>query len=192
MKQIIDLHQQFYMDLADNPLIRKQLTDSKIGILDGFITNIELVRTFYQTYYATPRPRVVLCGINPGRKGAGKTGVPFIDYKSLSKLLPHVNETDEEQSSQFVSSIIHQIGPEHFFNTFYLTNISWFGFTRNGLNLNYYDLPGNLPSYFTQAFAEEMKLINYTDHPAQHPCRKNITCDEAPLPVRSKTRSSVL
>lgn len=160
MEKIIDLHERFFTDLTNNRAIRDQLETAEIRVIEGFISNLPLVRRFYQTVYpASNKPAIVLCGINPGRHGTGKTGVPFLDYKGLSKFLPEVTATDQEKSAQFMLSVINDIGQDTFFQNIYMTNISWFGFTRYSQNLNYYDLPETLPTHFTQSFIQEMAII---------------------------------
>ena len=38
---------------------------------------------FYLKYYSDNTPRKLILGINPGRHGAGATGIPFTDPKRL-------------------------------------------------------------------------------------------------------------
>src|SRR5574337_1607266 len=40
-----------------------------------------VVREFHRRFYADERPRLLALGINPGRLGAGSTGLPFTDTK---------------------------------------------------------------------------------------------------------------
>ncbi len=142
-----------------NPEIMEILSKEKITIMDGFKKNIDLVHRYYQTFYKIHGKWVVLCGINPGRNGAGKTGIPFIDYKGASHLLSDVNQDDREQSAQFILSIIDKIGINTFYKNVYMTNISWFGFIKDGNNLNYYDLPSPLSTTFTESFITEMDIV---------------------------------
>ncbi|MCP8970957.1 uracil-DNA glycosylase family protein, partial [Ectobacillus ponti] len=124
MEQIISLHLEFLQQVRADQEVMRQLKERKIEILDGFEHNVEMVRQFYQKWYGQmPRKRIVLCGINPGKKGAGKTGIPFIDYRSLSHLMQGVHGKDAEQSAQFVYTIISEMGAEHFFSNVYLTNV---------------------------------------------------------------------
>lgn len=158
LKQKVD----FYREIVSgkNRDIFDSLNEENIHILPGFIENFDVVKEFYRTYYNHhKRERIVLCGINPGRLGAGKTGVPFLDYKSLSQLLPKVNNLDSEQSAQFIWQVISAIGPDKFFDKVYLTNISWFGFSKSGVNFNYYELSPKLQKVFTKGFVNEMAII---------------------------------
>lgn len=135
------------------------LEREEINILDGFYENIKLVQRYYQTFYPTQEKRVVLCGINPGRNGAGKTGIPFIDFSGASHLLSGIGQNDREQSAQFILSIINAIESNIFHKNVYMTNISWFGFIKEGRNLNYNRLPSPLPTTFTESFIAEMDIV---------------------------------
>ena len=141
-----------------------------ISILKGFFENIDIVLNFYEIAYSKPnKRRIVLCGFNPGRFGAGKTGVPFFDYLSLSQILPYVKNNDSERSAKFIWSIISKIGQNKFFENVYLTNISWFGFTvkeknKNGniytKNINYFKLEEEIKGEIFNEFLKEMDIIN--------------------------------
>src|SRR5690606_22771135 len=109
-ERIIQLHQDFYDQMNSNIETRNALKQEGITVLEGFANNIELVREYYQNFYAVKAQRIVLCGINPGRKGAGKTGIPFIDLKGASQLLSRELKRDQEISAQFVHSIIDAVG----------------------------------------------------------------------------------
>jgi hypothetical protein len=54
-------------------------------------------------------------------------------------------------------SIINEIGIQTFYENVYMTNISWFGFIKDGSNLSYYALP--LPTIFTNSFIAEMDNV---------------------------------
>jgi hypothetical protein len=99
---------------------------------------------FYQKYYADDQPRFFLFGINPGRFGAGITGIPFTDPVRLEQDcdIPNAFPKKQELSAQFIWQVIQAFGgPECFFRQFYITALSPLGFLRNGVNVNYYDDP---------------------------------------------------
>lgn len=101
-----------------------------------------LVTRFYNKYYHDQNPRTYLIGINPGRLGAGITGLPFTDPIRLEGALGLQNEWPKksELSSRFVFDLIDSFGgAEAFFNRFYITSVSPLGFLSQGKNLNYYD-----------------------------------------------------
>jgi hypothetical protein len=102
---------------------------------------------FYQKFYNDNDRRHLILGINPGRFGAGVTGVPFTDSKRLTAecdISYHGKET-HEPSSVFVYEMIAAFGgPASFYHKFYINSLSPLGFTapgRNGkeVNYNYYD-----------------------------------------------------
>ena len=135
------------------------IEDEGISILDDFLENWPNVKRFYAVYYGATYPDTVLCGINPGRNGAGKTGVPFIDFSSLSKLLDGIGREDKERSAQFFFEIVQHFGPRTFFRSFYVTNFSWVGYARQKTNVNYYDLSTEAQTIIGKMFEHEMKQV---------------------------------
>lgn len=103
---------------------------------------MESLSAFYDKYYADEFPRIYIFGINPGRFGAGITGVPFTDPIRLESECSISNPFDKkaELSSQFVYQFIHAFGGVAlFYRYFYITSLSPLGFTKDGKNYNYYD-----------------------------------------------------
>lgn len=103
---------------------------------------------FYRKYYADHRERHIILGINPGRFGAGLTGVPFTDPKRLSGACGiHIAACApaHEPSSVFVYEVIDAMGgPEAFYRDWYINSICPLGFVRvdargRKKNYNYYD-----------------------------------------------------
>ena len=104
----------------------------------------EYMNQFYHRFYNDEHPRILLFGINPGRLGAGKTGIGFTDPIRLSEVcgINHTIEMKPEPSSVFMYEMIRQFGgPEKFFYHFHFTSVSPIGFIRKGINYNYYDDP---------------------------------------------------
>lgn len=165
MVKIIEQKLDFYQSITtgENKWMSDYLKKENIHILTGFIENKDLVINFYKQVYSNIHPRIVLCGINPGRFGAGKTGVPFLDYLSLSEFFPDIKSTNRENSAQFVYKVIESYGKERFFNDVYLTNFSWFGFQKKSnnqwKNVNYFELPQNIQSVIAESFLEEMEIL---------------------------------
>ncbi|REB08739.1 DUF4918 family protein [Sporosarcina sp. BI001-red] len=159
MDKIIDLHLSFMDRLVEEEDVLRELERDRISILPGFIDQAELVRSYYKKFYSKQGRRIVFCGINPGKYGAGKTGVPFIDFDGISRLLSGHDRQDKERSAQFMLSIIEEYGAGEFQDAVYLTNLSWYGFLRDGRNLNYYILPRNVRHHFIESFVEEMKIV---------------------------------
>ncbi|HET6252441.1 MAG TPA: uracil-DNA glycosylase family protein [Puia sp.] len=97
---------------------------------------------FYPKYYSDGRPRAFIFGINPGRHGAGVTGIPFTDPIRLEKECGIANGFQKrgELSSEFVYAVIGAFGgPAAFYGRYHFTALSPLGFVRDGKNLNYYD-----------------------------------------------------
>ena len=100
------------------------------------------VRTFLEKYFSDNRDRTLILGINPGRFGAGITGVTFTDPVALADECRISNDLPRkrELSSIFVYKVVNHLGgPQTFYNRFFLSAVSPLGFTRGGTNLNYYD-----------------------------------------------------
>jgi hypothetical protein len=98
---------------------------------------------FYKKFYDDDSERTIILGINPGRHGAGVTGIPFTDPIKLEKYCgisnPFVKKP--ELSADFIYTMINAFGgPEAFYRRFYFSAISPLGFTKGGKNLNYYDI----------------------------------------------------
>jgi len=118
----------------------------EVGLLDPFRSEevVELFESFTRKYYTGSQNRIFLIGINPGRLGAGVTGIPFTDPIRLGSELGIANNLDPkpELSSVFIYEMINQFGgPESFYSRCYVTSVSPLGFIRDGKNVNYYDLP---------------------------------------------------
>lgn len=123
---------------------------SGISIMNPFHENSEvflLIAEFYRKYYSDTRPRHMILGINPGRFGAGVTGIPFTDTVRLKEkcgLEIHGFKT-YETSSVFIYEMIERYGgPEKFYSDFFISAVSPLGFTKTGINgkeknYNYYD-----------------------------------------------------
>lgn len=103
-----------------------------------------IMQTFYARYFADSHPRILLFGINPGRLGAGKTGIGFTDPIRLKEAcgIDHHLDMLPEPSSVFIYDMINAFGgPEKFYSHFHFTSVSPIGYISKGLNANYYDTP---------------------------------------------------
>lgn len=122
-----------------------------IGVMNPFLENewaLAASSDFYRKYYGDDAPRVMLVGINPGRFGAGLTGVPFTDPKRLRDrcgIDSYRGAPAHEPSSAFIYEVIRQYGGEEkFYGAVYINSMCPLGFTatsRTGreVNYNYYD-----------------------------------------------------
>jgi hypothetical protein len=101
-----------------------------------------VVTTFYERFYSDLSPRALIFGINPGRHGAGVTGIPFTDPIRLEEKcgIPNTWKKQAELSSEFIYMVIGSLGgPAAFYGRYHFTALSPLGFMRDGKNLNYYD-----------------------------------------------------
>lgn len=108
---------------------------------------LSLVTQFTDKFYNDTTKRVLVLGINPGRIGGGSTGVNFTDPVALEQFCGITNDFPKkrELSSEFIYTFIeHFGGPKKFYKYFFLSAICPLGFTKNGLNYNYYDDAGLL------------------------------------------------
>jgi hypothetical protein len=101
-----------------------------------------LSEQFYNKFYDDLKSRIFILGINPGRFGAGVTGIPFTDPVHLEKYCGISNDLHKrhELSSVFVFDFINAFGGcRKFYSKFFITAVCPLGFTRDGKNINYYD-----------------------------------------------------
>lgn len=132
---------EFYRELA----IGVRLPDG-IEVLNPYQddTAFGLCRSFYRKYYHDKLERFLILGINPGRFGAGITGVPFTDPIKLETIFGIKNGFPKktELSADFIHAMIAALGgPDQFFSKFYINSVSPLGFIKAGKNVNYYDTP---------------------------------------------------
>lgn len=97
---------------------------------------------FYKKYFNDNERRTFLFGINPGRFGAGVTGISFTDPKILEDIcdIPNGFDKRQELSSRFIYEMINEYGgPDKFYREYYIASICPLGFISKGKNVNYYD-----------------------------------------------------
>ncbi len=123
-----------------------------IRVMNPFRENpaiVPIAEAFYRKFYSDTRPRRLIMGINPGRLGAGATGIPFTDTKRLTEVcgLKGPDFNTHEPSSVFVYNLIAAFGgPEAFYGRYYINSVCPLGFVKKGsngrwVNYNYYDDP---------------------------------------------------
>ncbi|WP_276966180.1 SMUG2 DNA glycosylase family protein [Chryseobacterium sp.] len=118
-------------------------------VLNPYLENPEtlmVMQTFYHKYYNDSSRRKFIIGINPGRHGAGVTGVPFTDTKRLESVCGIKMESahTHEISSVFIYDMIENYGgADLFYKDIYINSpfpLAIVRKTKNGwLNANYYD-----------------------------------------------------
>jgi hypothetical protein len=123
---------------------------NNISIMNPFKENKEALKIsseFYKKFYNDFHKRHIIFGINPGRFGAGVTGVPFTDTKRLLSecQIAFPGKSTHEPSSTFVYEVINKYGGvEKFCKDIYIQSICPLGFTivndkGKEVNYNYYD-----------------------------------------------------
>jgi hypothetical protein len=108
---------------------------------------IPVISQFYHKFYSDSNSRHLILGINPGRFGAGVTGIPFTDSKRLADKcgLSIDGLNTFETSSVFIYEMIDAFGGvEKFYNKFFISAVCPLGFTAisskgKSVNYNYYD-----------------------------------------------------
>lgn len=131
-------------------LVYKDNLPDGFQVLNPFLDNPEtmiVMKEFYQKYYNDNKQRRFIIGINPGRNGAGVTGIPFTDTKRLESVcgIEMKSVRTHEISSVFIYDMIEAYGgTEEFYNEFYINSPFPLAIIRENksgdwLNANYYD-----------------------------------------------------
>lgn len=134
----------------------------------------KITTQFYKKYFSDSKKRRLILGINPGRLGAGATGLPFTDTKRLSAdcgiEVPDLHT--HEPSSVFVYDVIRAYGgPEKFYQQFYISSVCPLGFVKKNaagkeVNFNYYDdirVYEALKDFMIEQLEKQIKFGLYTD-----------------------------
>ena len=143
-----------------------------IRVMNPFKTNTEILsisQLFYKRFYNDNNPRRMILGINPGRFGAGVTGIPFTDTKRLTEIcrIDIESPSTHEPSSVFVYDMIDKFGgPEIFYSKYFITAVSPLGFVAqnkkgNWVNYNYYDsaeIITNLEPFFLKCIKTQISF----------------------------------
>lgn len=148
-----------------------------IRIMNPFRENdliLPVSSAFYRKFYNDHRRRHLILGINPGRFGAGVTGIPFTDTRRLQAAcgIPYEGRATHEPSSVFVYEVIEAYGgPEAFYRDFYINSVFPLGFTISDgggkeKNFNYYDsreLTDAISGFSVENIRKQIALGNETD-----------------------------
>jgi hypothetical protein len=102
----------------------------------------KVLQQFLFKYYNDNHPRRLLLGINPGRFGAGVTGVNFTAPLQLKQYcgIDHSFKMQSEISAEFIYEMIEAYGgTAKFYSDYFISSVCPLGLIKNGKNINYYD-----------------------------------------------------
>ncbi len=130
----------------------------------------KIIKTFYSKFYSSNKMRGLIFGINPGRLGAGITGINFTAPRQLSNQcgINHSFKDSSELSAEFIYDMIDAYGgPAVFYNDWFITPVCQLGFVRNGKNINYYD-DKDLQEAVTPFIVQHIKAVLSMGFNQQH------------------------
>lgn len=101
-----------------------------------------VVDEFYTKFFSDTNSRVFVLGINPGRFGAGVTGISFTTPQNLRRYcgIENTMRDTPELSSRFIYQVVDALGgATEFYGRFFLTSLFPLALTKDGKNYNFYD-----------------------------------------------------
>lgn len=122
------------------------------------------IKTFYTKYYNDANPRTMLLGINPGRLGAGVTGISFTDPINLEMHFGIKNDFQKkhELSSRFVYDVVTNAGGASvFYSKVFISSMCPLGFVKDGININYYDDKALMEQVWAYMKSELLKQLEF-------------------------------
>ena len=123
----------------------------------------ELVKSFFTKYFNDDRPRNLMFGINPGRYGAGITGVNFTAPKQLKEYcgIDHHLKLSSELSAEFIYDMIGAYGGvEKFYKDWFIGAVCPLGFVTSSIEK---PMPGHSAGGHKTHKPKGGKNINYYD-----------------------------
>jgi hypothetical protein len=130
---------------------------------------MEIVKQFFEKFYNDNQPRKLMMGINPGRFGAGITGINFTAPKQLKANcgISHPWGNNTELSAEFIYEVINQYGgAKKFYGDYFIGAMSPLGFVKDGKNINYYDdkkLQAAVTPFIIQTIRKQLQMGFATD-----------------------------
>lgn len=131
---------------------------------------MKLVKIFLKKFYTDTHPRRFILGINPGRFGAGLTGINFTAPKQLEEYcgISSPFKLSSELSAEFIYEMIKEYGGvEKFYKNWFIGAVCPLGFTRTGKNINYYDdkkLMSAVTPFIIESFRKQIAIGFKTDY----------------------------
>jgi len=101
-----------------------------------------LLEQFLTVFYHDTNQRRLMLGINPGRFGAGLTGINFTAPRQLKDNcgIPQHLGNSSELSAEFIYEMIEAYGgAKQFYSHWFIGAVCPLGFVKDGKNMNYYD-----------------------------------------------------
>lgn len=129
-----------------------------------------IIKTFFNQYFNDDHKRGLIFGINPGRYGAGITGINFTAPKQLKINcgIQHAFNESSELSAEFIYEMIDVYGgPAKFYSDWFITPVCQLGFVKDGKNMNYYDA-GDLLTAVTPYIVKNMETLLEIGFRQQH------------------------
>jgi len=129
-----------------------------------------LVEDFLTTFYQDNHPRRLMLGINPGRFGAGLTGINFTAPRQLKNYcgIEHHLGNSSELSAEFIYEMIEQYGgAKIFYRDWFIGAVCPLGFVKNGKNMNYYDdkkLANVVTPFIVETIQQQLSFNFITDY----------------------------
>ncbi|WP_460973442.1 uracil-DNA glycosylase family protein [Spirosoma migulaei] len=123
-----------------------------------------IVSEFYTRFFSDTKPRVFVLGINPGRFGAGVTGISFTTPQNLRRYCGIENDLRDtpELSSRFIYQVVEAFGgAEAFYGQFFLTSLFPLALTKAGKNYNFYDDRGTTEALWPAITETVRTQINF-------------------------------
>lgn len=124
------------LDFYRNLKLPEKGLPKDVGVLNPYADASDelwqVIGQFYHQYYDDDRTRGLILGINPGRLGAGATGIPFTDSYALEEHCNIVFPGDtRETSAAFVYEVIQAYGgAKKFYRDWFIGAASPLGFVR--------------------------------------------------------------
>lgn len=132
-----------------NSLSAPALLPPGVGVMNPYQQPAvqHIVEEFYTKFYSDTNPRIFMLGINPGRFGAGVTGISFTTPQNLRRYCGIENDLRDtpELSSRFIYQVVDAFGgARDFYRQFFLTSLFPLALTKEGRNggpknYNFYD-----------------------------------------------------
>ena len=128
-----------------------------------------IMKTFYNKFYNDQEQRTIVLGINPGRFGAGITGVNFTAARQLFNNcgIKHPFQERSELSAEFIYEVIELYGgPKKFYHSFFIGSVCPLGLVQEGKNINYYDdkhLSQKLQPFIVESLNQLLSFGHYNE-----------------------------